>query len=310
MSLVASLSERSTSIAVSETWLTAINDDIFNIPGYTFLSINRLNRAGGGVRIYLDITFDYKVRHDLSHIEPELESVFIEFMQSKVPNVLLHCVYKPPNTDLQIFNKLFSDILVIISGNKSKISFIAGDYNLDLLKSDSHTHTNMFLNNLLSHSFIPTKRYPTRITEYSATLIDNIFVNSMLYKFDITIAFNDISDHLPILMRFEIKFEKRKSIDVTSKPVFLTAAVEEFNLSFQQEDWSSIFTAANNNDEPTFAYSLFFAKYTALFEKHFRTQKLRLPRSDAPRQVWITRGLINGCKKIIIIQKNQYKITP
>jgi len=164
----------------------------------------------------LDNNFDYKVRYDLSHIEPELECVFIEIIQSKGPNVLLGCVYRPPNTDLQIFNKLFSDIFVIISGNKSKISFIAGDYNLDLLKSDSHTHTNMFLNNLLSHLFIPTIRYPTRIIEYSATLLDNIFVNSMLYKFDTAIVFSDISDHFPILMRFEIKFEKRKCIEIVN----------------------------------------------------------------------------------------------
>jgi len=125
----------------------------------------------------------------------------------------------------------------------------------------------------------------------------------MLYKFDTAIVFSDISDHLPILMRFEIKFEKRKSIDVVSKPVFSPAAIEEFNLSLQQEVWSCISTAANNNDDPTSAYSLFFAKYTALFEKHFRIQKLQPPRSDAPRQVWITRGLINLCKKKSILYK-------
>jgi len=127
----------------------------------------------------------------------------------------------------------------------------------------------------------------------------------MLYKLDTAIVFSDISDHLPIFMRFEIKFQKRKCIDVTSKPVFSTATIEEFNLSLQEEDWSCVSTAANNNDDPTSAYSLFFAKYKALFEKHFRTQKLPPSRSDAPRQVWITRGLINSCKKKSIFYKKK-----
>jgi len=67
---------------------------------------------------------------------------------------------------------------------------------------------------------------------------------------------------------------------------------EELNLSLLEEDWSCISTAANNNDDPSSAYSLFFANYKVLFEMHLPPQKLRPSSSDAPRQVWITRGLV------------------
>ena len=46
----------------------------------------------------------------------------------------------------------------------------------------------------------PTITRPTRITQRSATLIDNIFVSSKLHRnFDSMIILDDISDHLPTL---------------------------------------------------------------------------------------------------------------
>ena len=55
----------------------------------------------------------------------------------------------------------------------NRLTFIAGDFNLDLLKSDTHSYINVFLNTLIFYSFLPTIRYPMRITEHSATFIDN-----------------------------------------------------------------------------------------------------------------------------------------
>ncbi len=39
-------------ILLTETWLTDADDQLYPIPGYSHLSINRLNRKGGGIRIY------------------------------------------------------------------------------------------------------------------------------------------------------------------------------------------------------------------------------------------------------------------
>lgn len=54
-----------------------------------------------------------------------------------------------------------------------------GDFNLNLLNYDSNSDTNDFVNTLGSYYFHPHILKPTRITEHSATLIDNIFFNSM-----------------------------------------------------------------------------------------------------------------------------------
>ena len=77
-----------------------------------------------------------------------------------------------------------------------------GDFNIDLLKFKSHSATDGFLNTLGSNFFQPYIMQPTRITNHSATLIDNIFFNSIEH---FTISGNlvyDLSDHLPNFLIF------------------------------------------------------------------------------------------------------------
>ena len=50
-----------------------------------------------------------------------------------------------------------------------------GDFNIDLLKSESCNYTNRFIDQLFTSSFFPLIIKPTRVTAHTATLIDNIF---------------------------------------------------------------------------------------------------------------------------------------
>ena len=74
------------------------------------------------------------------------------------------------------------------------------DQNIDLLKSDEHTNTRKFLDLILDSGLWPVITRPTRITQRSATLIDNIYISKNLQrKFDSAILVDDISDHLPLV---------------------------------------------------------------------------------------------------------------
>ena len=44
-----------------------------------------------------------------------------------------------------------------------------------LLQYDSHNPTNDFINSMVLHSFPPYIHQPSRVTDHSATIIDNIF---------------------------------------------------------------------------------------------------------------------------------------
>ena len=56
---------------------------------------------------------------------------------------------------------------------------MAGDFNIDLLKYDTNIKYSEFLNTVTSFGFLPHILQPTRITEYSSTVIDNIYGNNL-----------------------------------------------------------------------------------------------------------------------------------
>ena len=67
----------------------------------------------------------------------------------------------------------------IFTDRGSKYCAILGDFNFDLLKFENHYPTNDFINIISSFCFQAHILQPTRITDHSKTLIDNIFFNSL-----------------------------------------------------------------------------------------------------------------------------------
>ena len=58
---------------------------------------------------------------------------------------------------------------------ENKTIYIMGDYNINLLNSDTHSPTGHFLDLMYSNMLFPLLTRPTRVTAHSATLIDKIF---------------------------------------------------------------------------------------------------------------------------------------
>ena len=79
----------------------------------------------------------------------------------------------------------------------NKTVFLCGDMNVDLLKYGSDTNTH-YVDTMFSLGLYPLIDKPTRITTYSATLIDNMFNNELYSTISNGLLINDISDHLPI----------------------------------------------------------------------------------------------------------------
>jgi len=127
-----------------------------------------------------------------------IECKFTEITQVNRQNVVIGCIYRPPSINkesLNLFISNFTDIIGVIDCGKRKTVLLASDYNIDFLKCDSHGPTVNFLEILLSHSYIPAIKFPTRVAYHSATLIDNIHTNSLPDRVDSFIIYNDISDH-------------------------------------------------------------------------------------------------------------------
>ena len=76
----------------------------------------------------------YKICSDLKLDHTIFESIFIEVEKSILNckhNVFLAAVYKPPNVNIDIFNKHHEKILVAIQ-KKRTYAFLIADYNINM----------------------------------------------------------------------------------------------------------------------------------------------------------------------------------
>ena len=102
--------------------------------------------------------------------------------------------------DLDDFNKNFLNQILDKVSKEIKSLSLLGDFNVKLLNYNGHTPTNEFLDSLASNSVIPYILQPIRITDYSETLIDNIFSNVITVDAISDNLTATISDHLPQIM--------------------------------------------------------------------------------------------------------------
>ena len=133
---------------------------------------------------------------------------------------------------------------------------------------------------------------PSRITEYSATLIDNIFSNNLYERISNGLLINDISDHLPV---FSITKEIQKAVH---KPRYMfkrnTApdAIGLFCHDLDQQNWETVL----QTDEVNQAYNSFIDIVETLFNKNCPVKRIIIKNNKYDKP-WITPGLKNACKK-------------
>ena len=72
-----------------------------------------------------------------------------------------------------------------------------GDFNINLLNSDTDPNVSDFYDILSSNFFVPYILQPARLTKNSKTLADNIFLNSIEFNIFPGKLTSQISDHLP-----------------------------------------------------------------------------------------------------------------
>ena len=81
-------------IGLTETWLNDTNDDLFKLENYNFVNVNRSNKNGGGVGIYISNQMKYKLRTGLNlNYENLIESLFIEIITAAGKNIYLFYLF-------------------------------------------------------------------------------------------------------------------------------------------------------------------------------------------------------------------------
>ena len=150
----------------------------------------------GGCAIYVNSQLDHQVRNDLSVLEEEYETIWVEINNKNDKNLLCCCLYRHPSSDITKFIDHMTSILQKVQ-KENKTLFIMGDFNINLYNYSSHTETNDFINLMVSNYLLPHSLHPTRVTDHSATIIDNIFSNNCELDTLSGNLLSQISDHFP-----------------------------------------------------------------------------------------------------------------
>ena len=136
-SLVIDLDIQFTCILVSETWLNEFKF-VPQLDGYTFVGMNRPNKTGGGVAIFVLNFANFKLRDDLTFSKDCLESVFVE-LHCEATNILVGCAYRPPGSYQEEFLDEMESIIHSVQ-QEHKLIFLVGILTLTSLNMLSTQH--------------------------------------------------------------------------------------------------------------------------------------------------------------------------
>ena len=230
---------------------------------------SRFNGKGGGVGFFIKNGWEFEVHGEEWVIEHRdaYEGLIIKTKYSTGKSRTIGVIYRPPGNDLNLFNSALETLLSKLTRSKDEI-FLAGDYNIDLLKINSHAPTRTFFNLLVSYRLVPTILRPTRITQDSATLIDNIFTNVPTDHLDSAIITEDLSDHLPIYVITKTQLPTLKKPLAYVKRIVNDSAISTFNTLLNEANWSDVYKACDQGDA-NLAYAIFIEKYKSLYEQSF-----------------------------------------
>lgn len=283
-----------TILALTETWLTESNSSLYGIPGYRHNSLTRCNRLGGGVSLYLRESLVSRERTDFSTCNDHYESLFIEIIQPNSSNTIVGAIYRPPAADINKFLDYMEGTLQRIQSEHKEV-YIMGDFNLDFLSRESRPLVQSFLDLMHASSLFPVIDKPTRVTNESATLIDNIFHNRLnaLIKSGIILA--DISDHYPVFM-YTTHLAKQCHEQLIKYRPFSETNRNAFKETISNINWDSIYDQIDAQE----AYTEFYTILSDAYELHFPIKLKKPTKSD--QNPWLTTGI----KKSIKYKNNLY----
>ena len=249
---------------------------------------------GGGVGIFVSdrIRFtEVKLNSNYECIEHVVINITTK---SENKTIMIGSLYRPPNTNETKFVDEYKNLLLeLYKINNSKKLILGMDHNLDFLKHSIHNRTHDFIELNLDNNLLPSITRPTRIMKSSATLIDNIIVSqSLMMKSDSRIIIDDISDHLPSLVKFNDLLQKtRTSKTITSKTITSRNVnkknLKKINDTLMTTDWSTVIT--ENVDK---SFDSFHDLLLMTLDQHAPIVTRKLSKKSYRREPWISPSLL------------------
>ena len=221
-----------------------------------------------------------------------IESIFIEIYLGNV-KYIFGLIYRPPNSHLDSFLEHYK---LILDNFKDEKCYLLGDFNIDLLKYKEKNQIKSFVDLPMEFLYLPLINKPTRVANYSSTLIDHVWTNNLNSIQNSGIILNDCSDHFAPFVWFS----------TPSKFNFPTEKVISFR-DWRNLETESFFEYFSNNigefmndlgDDSNINILNFTSLISDSIEKFCPLKYF--PKSDNSKKPWLSNDL-----KILIKEKNK-----
>ena len=287
-------------ICLQECWLTNESDaSTMQLHGYKCIAQGKHSSERGGLIMYVDDCFQYDIILNINtyeHWEGQVVCVNGDLLSK---DIIIGNIYRPPRMTREHTNTFCEEFTHLLQSleNSNKNIYLAGDYNLNLLKINENVICSDFFDVLTAHSYFPKITFPTRLTDRNGTLIDNFFCNfDQLTKQTIAgILLNKISDHQPYFLLSPVGKIKSQ----TSKFINIYTSTEELALNITDELiksdlWNNL--NHNLNTNPNLTYNIIHDTLIAVKIKHLSCRVVKFNKYKHKKSKWITTGILRSIR--------------
>ena len=215
-------------------------------------------------------------------------------------SILLVSGYRPPNTNPKNFMKEYRTVLSKLKELRHHELIVGMDHNFDLLKSASNSTTSKFLDLNIDKDLTPCITKPTRVTNKTATLIDNILISNKLhYNYTPFVVTDDLSDHYPTLVVLHnVEHCKKDKVKITKRKID-SISIELIKKELDSVEWTCVYSMNVNE-----AFEHFHSTLVGTIDTHCPKREYSVSYGKIVRDPWITKGLINSIRR----QKKLYRM--
>jgi exonuclease III len=269
-------------LCITETWL--VEGEHIPLPGYIQRSdYVRLSGRGGGVSIFVAQRIP-STEYTISNAGTNgFEAAAVALGND---NMLVICVYRPPDNRLEDFLQQLEILLDECIGRFPHV-IVAGDFNIDL--SDSRSNgPNKLRYSMQSFGLQDVIKTPTRVTPQTCSIIDNFFINfdqAFCKAGNLDLG---ISDHYAqsMLIYPPINFMKNHDQKFLLKRDFSENRKKLFCNFLRQAKWDDVYSSSNVEEK--------FVIFQRLFQHGFNLAfplKRRRVKSHTRSFKWQSREL-------------------
>lgn len=207
---------------ITETWLHDNVSDEDIVPRSHEIIRHDRGARGGGVAVVLKKNIEYTV---ISH-NTNVEMLWIRVRLCQY-SVFVGAIYRPPDADLSILEKLHDFMYEHCKSNANVI--LCGDLNLPKINWDllcvpsSCQHSELMLDIAFSFRLKQLVDQPTRVSATSSTVLDLFFVSENISAVGYDMSYlPGLSDHDIVLFAGRMRVSRIKGENVTKNPLILT----------------------------------------------------------------------------------------